>query len=95
MCLNIAVGIVADYGLDSRGVGVHVLVGANFCPFHIVDTSSGVLPASYPKGTRDSFPGDKSGQGVMLTTYFQLLPMFRIPGSVHPLLICLRGVVLN
>jgi hypothetical protein len=59
MSLDIAVGIVAEYGLDSRGVGVHVLVGANFCPFHIVFTNFRVLPATYPKGTRDSFPGDK------------------------------------
>jgi hypothetical protein len=41
-------------------LGVRVLLEAGyFSPHHRVQTSSGVHPASYPMGTRGSFPGDK------------------------------------
>jgi hypothetical protein len=46
-----AAGIATGYGLDDRGVGVQVPVGKKFSLLHIVQTSSGVHPTSYPKGT--------------------------------------------
>jgi hypothetical protein len=35
----------------------------NFSPHHRVQTSSGAHPASYPMGTRGSFPGGKAAVG--------------------------------
>jgi hypothetical protein len=32
-----------------------------------------------------SFPGDKCGRNVKLTTHFQLVPKTRKSGSIHPL----------
>jgi hypothetical protein len=46
-----AVGIATGYALDEREVGVRVLIGARFSPLHVVQTSSGAYPASYPMGT--------------------------------------------
>jgi hypothetical protein len=54
-----SVGIATGYGLDDRGVGVRVSVRSNFSLLHVVQTGSGVHPASYPIGTKDSFPGVK------------------------------------
>jgi hypothetical protein len=44
-------------------------------------------------GPGGSFPRDKSGRGVKLTTHLQLVPRSRKCGSIHPLPICLDGVV--
>jgi hypothetical protein len=55
-----AVGIAAGYGLDGRGVGVPVPVGATFYPLQVVQTGSGANPDSYPKGTGGSFHGGKA-----------------------------------
>jgi hypothetical protein len=46
-----SVGIATGYGLDDRGVGVRVPVGSEFSLLHVVQTGSGVHPASYPMGT--------------------------------------------
>jgi hypothetical protein len=51
---------VTDYGLDDQRVGVGVPVGQEFLSLHIVQTSSGVHPTSYPMGTRESFPESKA-----------------------------------
>jgi hypothetical protein len=46
--------------LQDGWLGVQVLAGAgNFSLHHHVLTGSGVHPASYPMGTRGSFPGSK------------------------------------
>jgi hypothetical protein len=48
-------------GLDVRGSRVRLPAGAgNFSLHHRVQNGSGVHPASYPMGTRDSFPGSKA-----------------------------------
>jgi hypothetical protein len=48
-------------GLLAGWSGVLVLAGArNFSLHHRVQTGSGAHPASYPMGTRGSFPGDKA-----------------------------------
>jgi hypothetical protein len=48
------------YGLDDWGSRVRFLVGAgNFFLEHRVQNGSGAHPASYPMGTRGSFPGGK------------------------------------
>jgi hypothetical protein len=55
-----AVGTVTAYGLNDRGVGVRVPVGSKFSLLHIIQTGSGVHPASYSMGTGVSFPGGKA-----------------------------------
>jgi hypothetical protein len=52
-------GIALGYGLDNRGVRVPAGAG-NFSLYHRVQTGSGAHPASYPMGTRGSFPGGKA-----------------------------------
>jgi hypothetical protein len=55
-----SVGIALGYGLDDRGSRVRFPAGAgNFFLHHRVQNGSGVHPASYPVGTRGSFPGVK------------------------------------
>jgi hypothetical protein len=55
-----SVGIALGYGLDDRGSRVRFSVGAgNFSLHHRVQNGSGAHPASYPMGTRGSFPGNK------------------------------------
>jgi hypothetical protein len=44
-----SIGIATVYGLDDRGVGFRVPVGAKI--FSCVQTGSGGLPASYPMVT--------------------------------------------
>jgi hypothetical protein len=56
-----SVCIALGYGLDDRGSRVRFPVGAgNFSPHHRVQNVSGAHPASYPMGSRGSFPGDKA-----------------------------------
>jgi hypothetical protein len=56
-----SVGIAMGYGLDDRGSGVRFPAEAgNFSLHHRVQNGSGAHPASYPMGTRGSFPGDKA-----------------------------------
>jgi hypothetical protein len=56
-----SVGIALGYGLTDRGSGARFPAGAgNFSLHHRVQNGSGAHPASYPMGTRGSFPGDKA-----------------------------------
>jgi hypothetical protein len=55
-----AVGIATAYGLSDLGVGVRVPVELEFSLFHIVQTGSGVHPASCPMGTGGSFLRSKA-----------------------------------
>jgi hypothetical protein len=56
-----SVGIALGYGLDDRGSRVRLPAGAgNFSLHHRVQNCSGAHPASYPRGTRSSFPGGKA-----------------------------------
>jgi hypothetical protein len=49
------------YGLDDRGSRVRFPAGAgNFSLHHRVQNGSGAYPASYPMGTRGSFPVGKA-----------------------------------
>jgi hypothetical protein len=50
----------SSVGLDGREVGVRVPVRGNFSLLHVVQTGSGVHPASHPVDTRDSFCGSKA-----------------------------------
>jgi hypothetical protein len=55
--------LIADgpYGLDDRGSRVRFPAGAgNFSLHHRIQNGSGAHPASYPMGTRGSFPGGKA-----------------------------------
>jgi hypothetical protein len=61
----ITAGIAQWYttGLGAGWSGVRVPAGAgNFSLHHCVQTGSGARPASYPMGTRGSFPGDKAAE---------------------------------
>jgi hypothetical protein len=56
-----SVGIALSYGLDDRGSRVRVPARAgNFSLHHRVQNGSGAHPASYPMGTRGSFPVGKA-----------------------------------
>jgi hypothetical protein len=56
-----SVGIALGYGLDDRGSKVRFPAGArNFSLHHRVQNGSVAHPASYPMGTRGSFPGGKA-----------------------------------
>jgi hypothetical protein len=49
------------YGLDDRGSRVRFPAGAGNVSLHYrVQNGSGAHPASYPMGTRGSFPGGKA-----------------------------------
>jgi hypothetical protein len=56
-----SVGIALSYGLDVRGSRVRFPAGAgNFSLHHRIQNGSGAQPASYPMGTRGSFPEGKA-----------------------------------
>jgi hypothetical protein len=56
-----SVGTELGYGLDDRSSRVLFPAGTgNFSLHHRVHTESGAHPASYPVGTRGSFPGGKA-----------------------------------
>jgi hypothetical protein len=59
--------------------------GGNSSIHHCVQTDSGVHPASYPMGTRDSFPRGLSGRSVKLTTHLHLVPRSKMLGATSPL----------
>jgi hypothetical protein len=55
------ISIALGYGLDGRGSRVQFPAGAgNFSLHHRVQNCSGAHQASYPMGTRGSFPGGKA-----------------------------------
>jgi len=56
----------------------------NFSLYHRVRTDSAFYPASYPMGTRGSFPGDKVIDAWKLTTHLHLVPRSRMRGAIHP-----------
>jgi hypothetical protein len=53
---NTVVGIETGYGLHDREVGIRVPVGSRFFTSPIVQTGSGVHPASYTLGIRGPLP---------------------------------------
>jgi hypothetical protein len=56
-----SVGIALGYGLDDRSSKVRFPKGAgNFSLHHRIQNGSEAHPASYPMGTRGSFPGAKA-----------------------------------
>jgi hypothetical protein len=56
-----SVGIALGYGLNDRGSRVRFQEGVgNFSLHHRVQNGSGAHQASYPMGTRGSFPGNKA-----------------------------------
>jgi hypothetical protein len=59
-----SVGIVSDYGLDDRAIGVRSPAGAkDFSSNLCVQTCSGAHPASCRMGTGGPFPGGKARPG--------------------------------
>jgi hypothetical protein len=58
-----SVGIALGYGLDDQGSRVGFPEGAgNFSLHHRVQNGSEAHPASYPMGTRGSFPEGKAAE---------------------------------
>jgi hypothetical protein len=56
--------IMSDYGLEDRAIEVRSPTGAeDFSSSPCIQTGSGAHPASYPMGTRGSFPGGKAQPG--------------------------------
>jgi hypothetical protein len=53
-------GIVTEYELGGRGIGVRVPVRSEFSLLHIVQTGSGAQPASYLMGIGGCFFGGKA-----------------------------------
>jgi hypothetical protein len=73
-------------GLRAGWSGVRVPTGVGNMSLHHRDQiGSGAHPASYPMGTRGSFPLGKSGQGVKLTTHLHLVSRPRVRGAIYPL----------
>jgi hypothetical protein len=61
MSRDSSVGIALGYGLGDRGSGVRFPARAgNFSLNNRVQNGSEAQPASYPMGTRGSFPGGKT-----------------------------------
>jgi hypothetical protein len=58
-----SVGLALGYGLDDRDSTVLFSAEAgNFSLHHQVQNGSGAHPASYPMGTRGSFPAGKAAE---------------------------------
>jgi hypothetical protein len=58
-----SVATALGYRLDDRGSRVRLPAGAgNFSLHHRVQNGSGPHPASYPMGTRGSFPGGTAAE---------------------------------
>jgi hypothetical protein len=75
-----SVGITTGYGLNDRDSRVRFPAEAgNFSFHHLVQNGAGAHPASYPVGTRGSFP---SGRGVKLTTHPHVVPRSRMRGAI-------------
>jgi hypothetical protein len=81
-----SIGIALGYGLDDRGSRVRFPTGAgNFSFHHCVQNCSGAHPASYPMGTRDSFPvGKAAGAWRWPLTSIQCRGQ-RMRGAIPPL----------
>jgi hypothetical protein len=70
-----SVGIVSDYGLDDRAIGVRSPAEAkDFSSILCVQTGSGAHPASCTMGTGVLSPGVNRGKGMWLTTHPHLVP---------------------
>jgi hypothetical protein len=55
-----AVGTVTSHGLDDRWAQFMSWYGQRFSLLHIIQTSPGAQPASYPISTRESFLGGEA-----------------------------------
>jgi hypothetical protein len=80
-----AVGIATDYGVDGRGVGVPVPVGARIFSSPRRPDWLWCPPNLLSNGYQGIFPRGLSDRGVKLTTDLQLVPRSRKCGSIHPL----------
>jgi len=61
LIISLSAGIALGYRLDDRGPRVRYLAGAgNFSLHYRVQNGSEAHTASYPVGTRGSFPADKA-----------------------------------
>jgi hypothetical protein len=90
-----AVGVATGYGLDDRGVGIRVPVGArSFCSPCRPDRFC-VPPNLLSNGYRGLFPRERNRRGVKLTTHLHLQPSSRKVEIYLYSPIRLHGKVLN
>jgi hypothetical protein len=96
MCSRARIAQWYSAGLRVGWLGVRFPAGAgNFFLHHRVQTGSGAHPASYPMGTRGSFPGGKNdGAWSWPLTSIQCRD-HRMRGANHHSPIRLHGVVLS
>jgi hypothetical protein len=93
MSRDSVVGIATGYGLDDRGVVVRVPVESRiFSSPHRPDRLWGP-PILLSNGYPGSYPEAKETGIVKLTTHLHLVPRSRKCGSIHPLPICLHGII--
>jgi hypothetical protein len=75
-------GIVSDYGLDDRAIGVRFQEGAkNFSSNLCVQTGTEARPVFNTMSIGGPFAGAKRGRGVTLTTHPHLVPRSRMSRS--------------
>jgi hypothetical protein len=81
-----SVGIALGYKMDDWGSSVRFPAGAGNLSLHYrVQNGSGAHPASYPMGTRGSFPGCKAGGTWSWPLTSTLCRGHRMRGSIPPL----------
>jgi hypothetical protein len=84
--LDSSVGRALGYGLDDRGSRVQFPAEAGNFSLHChIQNSSGAHPASYPTGTRGSFPGGKAAMAWSWPLTFILCWGQRMSGAIPPL----------
>jgi hypothetical protein len=92
----IAQSYSAGYGLDDWVSRDRFPAGAgNFSLHYRVQNGSGAHLASYPMGTKGSFPGGKAAGSVKLTTHLHLVPRSKNEWNCTSTPTRLHGVVLS
>jgi hypothetical protein len=93
---DISVSIAPIYGLDDWGCGVWFLVWpGNVSLYHHIQNGSGVHPASYAMGIRDSFPGGKAAGAWSWPLTSNLVTRSKNEELHRHSPICLNGMVLS
>jgi hypothetical protein len=90
LCLGLPL-LLVEYSRGSR-LRFQAVTG-NFSFHHRVHNGSGAHPASYPMGTRGSFPGGKAAGAWSWPLTSKLLPSSRMHGAIPPLPIRLSDVL--
>jgi hypothetical protein len=80
-----SIGIALGYVLEDRSSRVRLpAVAGNFSLHRRVQNGSGIHPASYPMGTRSSFPGGKAARAWSWPLTSTSCRGQRMSGAIHP-----------